>query len=256
MSPISLKERIRSRERLIGTFVKTASHQVVEILGAVGFDFLVVDAEHAPFDRNTLDIASLAARASGTPAIVRLPDSVAPETLNALDLGYAGVLAPHAKTRAGVDQLVRTCRYRDGIRGYSNSPRSGAYGATGMRDHIERSDASAVVICQIEDRETVDNLDELAAADGVDCYLIGRADLAVSLGVVDITDPLVTHAVERIAQTCTKAGKPVGMFVPDTRDISPYVDMGVSVFIAGSDQAMLRAHATASVSQFRDAPVK
>jgi 2-keto-3-deoxy-L-rhamnonate aldolase RhmA len=246
-SSCSLKERIRSRERLVGTFVKTGSYQVVEILGGVGLDFLVVDAEHAPFDRSTLDVLCLAARATGTPAIVRLPDTSAHETLNVLDLGYAGVLAPHASNRATVEPLTRTCLYRNGVRGFSNSPRSGGYGAVGMKEHIENSDTNAVVICQVEDREAIDNLSELVAIDAVDCYLIGRADLAVSLEVFDINHADVKSAVDATIQACVRANKAVGIFVADPSDIPAYSAMGVSVFIAGSDQSMLRAKAAETV---------
>lgn len=247
MEAISFKQRIRARELLIGTFVKTGHHQVVEILGASGLDLLVVDAEHAPFDRASLDALALAARASGIPTLVRLPDTTAPGALSALDSGYTGVLSPHAKTREGAAQIVRNCRYREGIRGFSNSSRAGAYGAISMREHIEKSDSTAVVICQIEDREAVDNLDELVQVEGVDCYLIGRADLAVSLGCTDIGEPSVTTAVRRVIDACADAQKPVGLFVADARDIAQYSEMGVSMFIVGSDQSMLRAQASSIV---------
>jgi 2-keto-3-deoxy-L-rhamnonate aldolase RhmA len=123
-----------------------------------------------------------------------------------------------------------------------------------MKEHIENSDRDAVAICQIEDREAIDNLSELVSIDTVDCYLIGRADLAVSLEVFDIHHPDVKNAVDATIQACVQANKAVGIFVADPSDIPAYSAMGVSVFIAGSDQSMLRAKAAECVR--RSAEVK
>lgn len=245
MASNSFKTRLRGCELLVGTFVKTASHQVVEILGGGDLDFLVIDAEHAPFDRASLDVMALAARATGKPALVRLPASMPSDILNALDLGFDGVLAPHALSQAGVEQIAGACRYMGGLRGFSNSPRAGRYGAVGMKQHLECSDDSAVVVCQIEDGVAVERLEDLVQVDAVDGFLIGRADLAVSLGVYDIQHPSVIKAVEHTIEVCVAARKAVGLFVAHPNEIAAYAKAGVSLFIAGSDQSMLRAQATA-----------
>lgn len=132
------RSRFLAGETLIGTFVKTPSPHVVEILGTVGFDFIVIDAEHAPFSRRSIDMALLAARAAGVAAIVRTADRGAAQLLAALDDRAAGVLVPHIDSAEAARRLVSTCRY-SGQRGYSNSPRAGGYGATAMWDHAYRS---------------------------------------------------------------------------------------------------------------------
>lgn len=252
MSALSFKERVRTGELLAGPFVKTTSHQAVEIVGAAGFDFMVVDAEHAPFDRHHLDLAALAARSTGTPALVRVPESTAREILNALDLGFDGVLAPHALSGEGAEQVARASRYRNGARGISNSPRAGGYGTATIAEHIARSDREATVICQIEDLAAIQALPELVAATDVDAYLIGRADLAVSCGVDDIRHPSVQRAVDHTVQACLAAHKTVGIFVGNPDEIPLWADAGVRLFIVGSDQAMLRAHAVAVAKRVAD----
>ncbi|ALE55129.1 MULTISPECIES: HpcH/HpaI aldolase family protein [Paraburkholderia] len=244
MASRTFKERIRAREFLAGVFVKTACHQTVEILGASELDFMVIDAEHAPFDRATLDVIALAARAANKPALVRLPESNPREILDVLDVGYSGILAPHARTREGVQQLAQACLYRGGTRGFSNSPRSGSYGAIGMKQHIEQSDRETAIVCQIEDRDAVDRVAELVSVEEVDCFLIGRADLAVSYEVFDTLHAEVIQAVEKTVSACVAAGKAVGIFVADVSEIPAYVAAGVSLFIVGSDQSMLRAQAS------------
>ena len=245
------RQRVRSRQRLVGTFVKTASHQLVEVLATAQLDFLVIDAEHAPFDRQQLDVSVLAARASGIEALVRLPNSSADTVLNVLDIGASGILVPHALDAASARATLARARYRGGERGFSNSPRAGGYGAIGMQALVDAADQNLSVLCQIEDREAVDHIDEIAAVDGIDCLFIGRADLAVSYGTFDPTHADVSAAIEHVCKACTAAKKTIGIFVGDVSETARYEAMGVSLFVVGSDQAMLRAQALAMVRTFR-----
>jgi 2-keto-3-deoxy-L-rhamnonate aldolase RhmA len=113
----------------VGTFVKTASVQVIEILAMSRLDFVVVDAEHAPFDRRDIDLMVLAGRACGLPVAVRVPDSEAATLLSALDLGAAGLVVPHVDTAEQARALVARVRFRGGLRGFSSSPRAAGYGS-------------------------------------------------------------------------------------------------------------------------------
>lgn len=241
--PTSFRLRVRQRERLVGTFVKTAAYQVVEVLGTSGLDFVVVDAEHAPFDRGAIDVCVLAARAAELPVLVRVPNPAAETMLNVLDVGASGVLVPHARTAEAVRDVIASTRYRGGTRGFSNSSRAGRYGRTGMAELIERADLDATVIFQIEDRDAVENIEQLAAIDEVDCLFIGRADLAVSYGLTDVGHPTVVEAVRRVCAACSRARKAVGIFVADAPDCARFEELGASLFVVGSDQSMLYAQA-------------
>ena len=84
------RQRLSAREQMLGTVVKLTAPQVIEILGEAGLDFVMIDAEHAPFDRNAIDLALLAARAAGIHGLVRVPDMGS--ILSALDCGAAGVI--------------------------------------------------------------------------------------------------------------------------------------------------------------------
>ena len=102
----------------LGTFVKTLSPHVVEILGLTGLDFAAIDAEHAPFDRAALDLMMLAGRAARLPIHVRIPD-IAPATiLSVLDIGAAGLVVPHVDSAAQAAEVVSRARYRGGVRGF------------------------------------------------------------------------------------------------------------------------------------------
>ena len=199
-TPTGFRARLLGGQRLIGTFIKTPTGHATEILGAVGFDFVVIDEEHAPFDRGTTDQVLLAARAAGTAGLVRVPDARASALLAVLDSGAAGVLVPHVDSAEKARAVVAACRYRSGSRGFSNSPRAGRYGAAGMWEHVDASDAAISVIAMIEDPAAIDTIDAIVATEGLDAVFIGRGDLTVALRAANAAAPEVRAAVERIAK--------------------------------------------------------
>jgi 2-keto-3-deoxy-L-rhamnonate aldolase RhmA len=222
----------------VGTFVKTTSAQVIEVLGGSGLDFAVLDAEHAPFDRASLDAAFIAGRAVGLPLFVRVLERTAAGLLSVLDMGAAGLLVPHVDTEQDAREVVAHCRYVGGDRGYSSSPRAAGYGALGMKEAIAQGDRN-VVICQIESVMAVENAARIASVPGVGGLFIGRADLALSMGLQDAQDPRVIEATQAVVRSTLAAGKAVGMFVGSTAERERYVAAGASWFVQGSDQSML-----------------
>lgn len=244
-----LRVRLRRDDALIGTFVKTTSHQIVEVLGGTALDFVVLDAEHAPFGRESLDVCCMAARYAGVPALVRTATAQPDDILQALDLGATGVLVPHVDTPAVAVAAVRASRYwlNKGSRGFSNSPRAGQYGKAPMASHIERSDQGTAVLVQIESAAAVDAVNAIAGVEGIDGLFIGRADLAVSYRVDDILDANVQQAVQRVCQAGRDHGVAVGIFLPDATEVVHFRELGVSFFVIGSDQSLLR-HAVLSMA--------
>lgn len=246
------RQRLEGRERLLGTFLKTATGHATEILGGAGFDFVVVDAEHAPFSTGDIDLMMLAARAAGLPSVVRVASSEESHLLQALDCGAAGVLTPHVMSAAKLREIVSACRYRGGARGFSNSPRAGEYGARGFSDHMDNADASTAVIAMIEDPEAVDQLDEIFAVEGLTAAFIGRGDLSARLGAPHVGDPMVGALVERITQAAARHGVPLIAHVGSGADpdIARLGAAGVTGFLVASDQGLLRQGALAARKAF------
>lgn len=237
----ALREALSGAKRVLGTFVKTPAHQVVEVLGVSGLDCLVLDAEHAPFSSGDLDRMCLAGRAVGIPILVRVasPDPAAINTC--LDLGATGILVPHVREAGAAAAAVAAARYKGGIRGFSPSPRAGGYGTLNAAAYLDHADRSVSVWCQIEDAEALDHLDAIAAVPGVDCLFVGRADLALSLGVPGTDHPRVAEAVTAVAAACGRAGIAAGLFVPNPGEIPALAQAGYRCFIIGSDQSLLLA---------------
>jgi staphyloferrin B biosynthesis citrate synthase len=233
---------------LNGTFQKTPSRQVAEVLSSSGLDFLVVDSEHAPLGIDVIDDILGSTRPRGFPVLVRVGE-LKPAAIGAcLDAGAAGIVVPHVIEAGDAREAVAAARFAKGSRGLSSSGRAGSYGAMTLGDYMDRSDAAVCVWCQIEDADAVDNIAAICAVDGVDALFVGRADLMRSLGARTITDPLVEKAVERIAEAAVAAAKPLAIFVGDAREAERFKAMGFTIFICGSDQSLLKAQAQAVVA--------
>jgi 2-keto-3-deoxy-L-rhamnonate aldolase RhmA len=234
------KVRVATREPLVGIFVKTASHQVNEFLGRSGLDYVVIDAEHAPFDRAMLDVMILGARSVSLPCLVRVPNVASDTILSALDLGASGVVVPHVTDAGMAKDVVASARYIGGRRGFSPSPRFAGYGALDMKQVIASGDETATVICQIEDADGVRNAASIAAVAGVDGLMIGRADLALALGQTRLDAPEVVETVGRIIEAATEAGKTAAIVVGSVVESEKFRGLGATMFAIGSDQSLLQ----------------
>ncbi len=248
----SFRRRLISGERLIGAFVKTPAIQSVEILADVGYDFVVLDEEHAALDRASIDVGLLACRASGTVGLVRVSGPAS--LLGVLDCGATGVLVPHIATAAQAQEAAGLCRYRNGRRGYSGSPRVGGYGGRRMWDVIDAADSATVVIAQIEDPEALENIDGIAATPGIDALFIGRADLAVAMHAASPEAAEVQDAVLCITAAARRIGKPVCVFVATAQEVAWLEAQGATTFVVSSDQGFMRTAASQALDAVRNKP--
>jgi 2-keto-3-deoxy-L-rhamnonate aldolase RhmA len=247
---MGFRDAVRDGRRLLGAFVKGGSHQSLELLARAGQDFAIVDAEHAPFGLATLDAMAAVSCAAGFPTLVR-PPTLEPGFIGQLlDLGFAGVLAPHAGTVDAVGQVLAAARYDRGQRGFSPSTRAGGFGAPDPAAYRRRADAEGSVWCQIEDAAALEALDAVAAIPEVDCLFIGRADLAVSLGVERQDDPAVVEAIRAIAAAGRRHRRAVGVYVGSVDEVADLAALGVSVFACGSDQGFILAQGRANRRAF------
>ncbi len=244
----SFRSRLLNFETLLGTFVKFPTGHATEMLGGIGFDFVVIDEEHGPFDRVATDQALMGARAGGLAGLVRVPDTG--RILGALDDGAAGVLVPHVSTPDKARDVVSLCRYRGGSRGFSNTTRAGGYGARGIWEHVDAADAEVAVIAMIEDPEALDHLDAILATDGLDAAFIGRGDLTVALGAASLASPETQAAAEKILAAARKAKKPVCIMVAGAAEAAEWRKLGASAFIVSSDQGFLRQAALKVAGDF------
>ncbi|GAL27689.1 4-hydroxy-2-oxovalerate aldolase [Vibrio variabilis] len=234
----NFKQQLNEKD-LIGTFVKTPHPHIVEVLSMANLPFIILDAEHSPFDRTSLDQCILAARAHNLPCLVRVENSSPSTILNALDCGATGVQVPHVCSAEQAKQIVRQCHYGHRGRGYAGSSRAAQYATKAMPKHLTDSQAITTVIAQIEDPEGVDNADAIAAVKGIDAIFIGQVDLTVAYGAETVNDEVVRTASFKVIEAAKRAGKPVGMFVATAEQANQWREAGVSFFAVGSEHKMI-----------------
>ena len=247
----SFRQRLLNHDLLIGTWVKTPSPIVCEILGKSELDALCLDAEHAPFGRTELDACIAAIRATNMTPLVRVPSADPHDILNALDCGATGIVVPHVKTVADAEAICQRSLYGPGGRGFAGSSRAAGFAGKAIADQLRESAEQTTIIAQVEDLEVLDVIDAIAAVDRVDCLFIGRIDLTVALGKTDPNDPVIVDAVAANYAAGKKAGTAVGMFVADLAEAKQWQDHGASLFLLQSDQSFLLAGAAKLAAAFR-----
>lgn len=248
MSFATFRARMLAGEMLAGTFLKTASHEVVEVLAQSGLDFLCLDGEHAPFDRARADACLAVARALDFPMLMRVGDGSPREILQALDMGALGVVVPHVDSVSKAREVAKAGRFGLGGRGYAGSTRWAGWATRPMDELLRKSRDETVIIAQIEEPEGVEAAAEIAAVDGIDGLFIGPADLSVGYGKCNQTSDELMAAIESVGQAANAAGKAYMTFVPNAEKAAEWSRFGLTMFFAASEQTWMR-NGAATVAQ-------
>lgn len=247
----NFRKKCISYERMIGTFAAIPHPVAIEVTAATGLDFLCIDAEHSQIDRELIENLVRASDAHHIPALVRVPSHASEWIASALDAGAAGVLVPRVSTSAQAKAAVMATRYPPvGERGVGPG-RASAYGYR-IPDYLKAANESLVLAIQIETAEGLANVEEIAAAEGVDIVFIGPGDLSVS---IDAMGPAgaekLNAAITTITNAARKAGKAVGIFRPSADDVGRWAEAGISFFMLASDTMFLGASLAAGVAAAR-----
>lgn len=252
MSIADFRNRVASNSPLAGTFMKTASVDILEVLILSGLDFVCIDCEHAPFDRQTLNACLAVSRAADFPVLIRVASS-APENIGAaLDLGAVGIVVPHVGNPLVAAGVARAARFGNGGRGYAGSTRWAGYATRAMSDILAQSDRETVVIAQIEDPEAVEASADIAAIPGIDALFLGPADLTVAYGQND-TDCAELHAaMARVGVAARAAGKAYMTFVPNADRAKILRKYGFGAVFIASEHAWILSMARAQVAGIRE----
>lgn len=230
---------------VIGTWSQFAHAEPIDILGASGFDFTIVDTEHGAFGLETADSLVRACDAAGLVPIVRVPANEGHLITKALDIGAAAVLIPKISSAPEAERAVGAARYGpEGTRGACPCIRAGGHRVRDWRRFAAASEAQGV-IALIETPEGVDAIEAIAAVPGLRALLAGPFDLSVSLGLHgDTTHPQLRAALDRIVQAAAARRLPLIMPIfqadaSDTREqMEHWMQRGVSLFTVGTDKLL------------------
>lgn len=245
MQIAGFRQRLLSRVPLAGTFLKTPAYQLIEILAQSELDFVCLDAEHAPFDRNAIDACCAIGRALDFPVLVRIGDGSPREILQALDCGAVGIVVPHVDSAAKAQAVAQAARFGQGGRGFAGSTRWAGYATQSMPDLLKKSAEETVVMAQIEEPEAVEAAEAIAATDGIDALFLGPADLSVGYGHDHQTSDDLFAAMERVGKATEAAGKAYVSWVANAQKAQEWSAYGMSCFFISSEHSWMRAGATA-----------
>jgi 2-keto-3-deoxy-L-rhamnonate aldolase RhmA len=181
-----LKERIAQGDTVLGTFVFLSSPEMVEIMALAGMDYIIIDLEHSPKDWNTVSHMIRAANIHNLPALVRVSENSEKLILQCLEIGADGLVIPFVQSAEDVRQAASAMHYPPlGARGTCTLTRMTGFGARRgeFLDYCRQQNERLVLFGQVEDRLGVENIEAiLGVKPGLDAVLIGRSDLASSLG--------------------------------------------------------------------------
>lgn len=232
ISPSGLLRKLRDKVPVFGPLINFSSPWFVDVVGATGFDFVLLDAEHGPLSPESTEQMIRAAESAGITPLVRVPANVPHEILRFLDIGAMGVQVPQLSTAADATAAANAVRFTPrGTRGLATLPRASGYGiGPGAPEYIEIANREIVLMAMVETREGVENIDAIAGTEGVDIIAIGPGDLSASLGFKgDRSVPALREAVEHVIERAHAHGRWVSLPATDIDSARALVKRGVEI---------------------------
>lgn len=236
------KQALAAHQPQIGLWLGLADPYSTELCAGAGFDWLLIDGEHAPNDLRSILGQLQAIAAYPSQAVVRVPlghgEAGTALIKQVLDLGAQTLLVPMVDTAAQAAALVQAMRYPpQGIRGMAGA-RASRWGT--YTDYARQANSQVCLLVQAESRTALNNLDAIAATEGVDGVFIGPADLSASMGHVgNPGHPEVAAAIDDAIVRITKAGKAAGILTTDESLVRHYLSLGATFVAVGLDTNLL-----------------
>ena len=248
---LALKRRLRAGETVFGAWLSIADPVVAEIMATSGFDYVLIDTEHAPWSLDALQTALMTFKGESAVPIVRVPWNDPVHIKQALDLGADGILAPMVRTVEEARALLSACRYPPaGVRGFG--PRRASNYHRNTDEYVANANEGVFVMLQIEDVRTVDAIDEIIQL-GVDALCVGPNDLSGSAGLLRQHDhPIVKGALDRILATAKARGVAVctGITLPADKQ-GEWIERGARMALVTSDLELLVNGTAAALESVR-----
>lgn len=234
------KAAIKNGETVIGCWLSLGDPLATEIAGTAGFDWLLIDGEHTPYDISKMRMQLMALEASDSHAAVRVPVGETWIIKQVLDAGAQTVLVPMVETAEQARQLVHDVRYPPtggrGV-GYSGA-RCSRFGA--IADYGTTANEQVCLLIQVENRAGIANLDDILVVDGIDGVFIGPADLSADMGHMgQLTHPEVQTTIKDAIARIEAAGKAPGILATTPEFTQDALDWGARFVATGLDLLIL-----------------
>ena len=246
------KQKLRDGKPVFGCTVQFDDPFITEVIGAAGFDFILIDGQHAPLDGEKIFKMTRGFAPTESQVIVRVVWNETWLINQALDMGADGVIIPLPNTADEVRRAVKAAKYPPkGVR--SNGPRKTDH-LGGFGEYQARANEETIVWPQIESQEAIDNIDEILQVEGIDGIMVGPSDLAYSLGLQPpdlLGHPKAEEAIQFILDKCDEHGVPWGMFTQPFEVAEKWLRRGGKIVTVGSDYGFITSGAATAVSGAR-----
>ncbi|MCG3212198.1 MAG: 4-hydroxy-2-oxo-heptane-1,7-dioate aldolase [Anaerolineae bacterium] len=242
IAPNLMKQALQQGKSLVGTMVvEIRQPSVMQLLANAGFDFVIIDNEHGSFNVETLADLTRTALYVGLTPIVRPPDLAYPYLAQVLDGGAQGIMLPRIYGVEQVQEALQIMKYPPvGRRGNAMARGFSRFLSAPPLPAMARSNQETMLIAQIETKEAVANIDEIAATPGVDVALIGPNDLSISLGVGGQLDSPVLHqAIETTIAACLRHGVYPAIHINETDKAVYWAKKGMRVISTNAEIGFL-----------------
>lgn len=259
MRPNKMLAKLRADEVVFGTFVYIPDPAVVEMIGYAGLDFALIDMEHSSMDLETVENMVRAAEVSGTTSVVRVPDNNPKSILRVLEAGAQGIIVPHIFTAKEAADVVRAMKYPPVGRRGMGRQRTAKYGIVDLDEYLAWANSEIMVGIMVEDAEAIDNVEEIAAVEGLDMIFVGPGDLSATMGVPGgymLPEP---QAAIRRAITAIKSRGNAAVGMPGylESEVPKLIEQGVRFLTApSSDKGVLMEGFRSSLSRIKSSVVK
>jgi 4-hydroxy-2-oxoheptanedioate aldolase len=246
-----LKRNLKQGQLQCGCWLSLASHASAEICASAGFDWVLIDTEHAPAELHMVHHQLHAAAAYPSSVLVRAAwnDTVAIKRL--LDLGVQSLLLPYVQNEEEAKRAVAAVRYPPrGVRGVSANSRSNRFGR--VKDYFKHADEEVCLMVQIETRAALSRIERIADIDGIDGLFIGPQDLAADFGQLgNPGHPEVQAAMADAITRIKKTGKVPGILAFAEADARRWIEAGALFVAVTSDQFLLARETAAVAARFK-----
>ncbi len=249
------KEKILNHELSLGVGLRQSrTIDIGKIMATSGYDWLFIDMEHNSMDIDIASQISVAAQDAGITPIVRVPDFAHHHATRVLDCGAMGVVFPHVENASIAKKLVSYCLYPPkGHRSMTGVLPQLDFKQQAIADVARTINENILIVIMLESPEAINNVDSIAAVDGVDVILIGTNDLCMEMGIPgDYSNLKVKNAYSKVIEACKKYKKTPGMGgVYNEELMYEYVNMGMKFILSGSDLSFMMQSALQRSNKLR-----
>jgi 2-keto-3-deoxy-L-rhamnonate aldolase RhmA len=256
IAPTRIKHALRNGQSVIGTMVaEIRQPAIIQLLANAGFDFVIIDNEHGPFNIETIADLSRTARYLGVTPIVRVPELAYPYLAQSLDVGAQAIMLPRVTDVEQVKQAVQIVKYPPvGQRGCALSRAHTNFKGGPVNEVMDAANAESMVVIQIETQSALEQIEAIVSVPGVDVAFIGPNDLSIALGVAgQTTSPVLVAAIEKVMDACQRHNVTAAIQMNDLKLAAFWAQRGIRMLSFSAEVGLITSAGLNATSTIRQA---